>query len=68
MRMAIVAVAGGMSLGIGVFLMLGIGSFAGLEDRDGVFVTLLGVVILALGKIHEVFSNTRQVILATFTR
>mgnify|MGYP005625846661 CR=1 len=53
-------VAGGMSLGIGVFLMLGIGSFAGLEDRDGVFVTLLGVVILALGKIHEVLLEIRD--------
>ena len=60
MRMAIMVVAGGMSLGIGVFLMLGIGSFAGLEDRDGVFVTLLGVVILALGKILEVLLEIRD--------
>jgi len=51
---------GGMSLGIGVFVMLGIGSFGGLEERDGVFVILMGVIILALGKICDLLVEIRD--------
>ena len=60
MRMALAAVTGGMSLGIGVFVMLGIGSFGGLEERDGVFVILMGVIILALGKICDILVEIRD--------
>lgn len=60
MRMYLAIAAGGMFLGSGVFVMLGLGSFSGLEDRDGVFVALMGVIILVLGNICEVLVEIRD--------
>ena len=41
-------------------MMLGIESFGGLEERDGVFVILMGVIILALGKICDLLVEIRD--------